>query len=133
MHRIKRCSWKGSRGTPASHGHQAEVPGALGAVFCCMVAAVQYTELLGWMLKARLDILFSVPEVAHVSLPIRALPVTDIPRFSLQHGRSKSHRQAWKASWVRARAFLQGRKSRGTSFPHGQKASLFKQNLEVAS
>lgn len=38
MRRTKRCSWKGSWGMPVSRGHEAEVPGALGAVFWCMVA-----------------------------------------------------------------------------------------------
>lgn len=98
MRRTKRCSWKGSWGMPASRGHQAEVPGALGAVFWCMVAVVQYAEMLDWALKARLDALVPVPEVALTSLPIRALQGVSIPLFSLQYAGSKSHRQAWKAS-----------------------------------
>ena len=63
-----------------------------------MVAVVEHAEMLDWMLKAQLDVLFSVPEVAHISLPIRALQGMNIPHFSLQYAGSKSHRQAWKAS-----------------------------------
>lgn len=49
-------------------------------------------------LEARLGVLFSVPEAAQTSLPIRALLAMDVPHFFLQYVGNKSHQQAWKTS-----------------------------------
>jgi len=94
MHRIRRCTWKRSE---ACLGHQADVPGALRVPFRCVVTVLQHAEMPDWLLKAYLDVLFSVPEVAQLSLPIRAWLGMNIPHFSLKSAGSKSHRQAWKA------------------------------------
>lgn len=119
-----RCGWKRSETclpcraiTPRFLGHPGQYFIVWGLVW----------SMQSWTLKAQLDVLFSVPEVAQISLPVRALLAMDVPHFFLQHVGNESHWQAWKASGeLGCVAGLFPREERaGQFFPRGQKTSLF--------